>query len=268
MTWVDVQDTAGPETVAVIPFGSTEQHGPHLPLSTDTRIAERLGEEIARSCPEYALVTPALPIGFSTHHLEFPGTLSARPETLSALLDDVVGSLERFGIRRFLILNGHGGNLAFLPAYCASLRRRTGHVVALVHWSMLGRDVVIEIAQSETYGHACEVETSLALALDPEMVFRDRIEEPSPPPNEADPLLEGHAIPERAAAGFSPRWFAELSGNGALGDPRLADEAMGHELLRTVRNRAVEFVRHLALDMEPQVAEKASPTRRQNGGGD
>src|SRR5690625_3499592 len=143
--------------VGLIPLGATEQHGPHLAMGTDAIVAEQLAERLASAASGLAVMTPPLPIGFSPHHLNFPGTISARPETLTSLLADVVDSLRRAGIRRFLIINGHGGNLAFLPAWMATCERELGVRLALAHWSLLGQDVVADTAQSSPIGHACEI---------------------------------------------------------------------------------------------------------------
>ncbi|MDR5701207.1 creatininase family protein [Agromyces aerolatus] len=231
--------------VALIPFGATEQHGPHLAMGTDAVVAERLAQRIAEGAAGRAVVTPTVSVGFSAHHRNFPGTMTARVSTLTAQLEDLVTSLMRHGFERFLIVNGHGGNLAFLPAWMSETQQRFGVRIAVAHWSLLGRDVVAKIARSPLTGHACEVETSLAMAIAPELVV-------APPPAAAElippahPLLRGQAIPEREVGIFMSRDFDELTPTGALGAPELADERLGRELLDTVVARGVEFVTWMA----------------------
>lgn len=230
--------------VALIPFGATEQHGPHLAMGTDAVVAERLAIRIAEASGR-AVVTPTVAVGFSPHHRQFPGTLTAQVTSLGAQLDDLVVSMQGHGFDRFVIVNGHGGNLAFLPAWMTEAQNRHGVRIAVAHWSLLGKDVVVKIAQSPLTGHACEVETSLALAIAPELVV-------GPLPAAADlvppahPLLRGQAIPEREVGVFMPRDFSHLTPNGALGDPSLADETLGRELLETVVARGAEFVNWMA----------------------
>lgn len=251
LTWPQTEEALKTARVAIIPIGANEQHGPHLKMGTDWRIAERLAEETVAAADGLALMTPPLPIGFSPHHMDFPGTLTARPETLSALLDDVVDSLRAHGLERFVIMNGHGGNLAFLPAWTADLRARTGCAIAIVHWSLMGRDFVVENAVSQTIGHACEVETGLALDLAPELVITDQLGGPSPLIESEHPLVCGHAIPERAPGAFMPRNFSQLTENGALGDPSAADADAGARLRGAVVERSAELIAHLATTAIP-----------------
>ena len=246
MTWPQVREALTTATVGVIPFGATEQHGPALKAGIDYRIAERLAEEVVAAADGTALMTPPIPVGFSPHHMDFPGTLTARVSTLCSLLEDYLSSLARHGLERFVIMNGHGGNLAFLPAFLTEYKQRTGHTVAVVHWSMMGRDVVVDIAQSEMYGHACEVETSLALHLVPDVVVTEELGGPAPLLPSAHELLRGQAIPDRAVGGFTPRSLAEFSTNGALGDPAKHDVEKGRRLFEAVRDRTVTLIRHLA----------------------
>lgn len=245
MTWPETQAALKEARVGIIVIGATEQHGPALASGTDYRIADAIAERVTEGSDGLALMAPPICVGFSPHHMDFPGTLTARVSTLAALLDDYLDSLERHGLRRFLIVNGHGGNVAFLPSYMAEYRTRTGNLIALVHWSMMGRDVVVEIAKSSVYGHACEVETSLAMALVPDVVRHEELGGPAPL-NESSKLLAGLVIPERAVGGFSPRSFLEFTRNGALGDPRHADEAGGQRLADAVCSRSVDLVRFLA----------------------
>lgn len=230
--------------VALIPFGATEQHGSHLAMGTDAVIAERLALRIAETSGR-AVVTPTVSVGFSGHHRQFPGTLSSRVSTLSAQLEDLVTSLIGHGIRRFLLVNGHGGNLAFLPAWMSETQARHEVRIAVAHWSLLGKDVVTRIARSPLTGHACEVETSLALALAPELLVGSLPGESEliPP---AHPLLRGQAIPEREVGIFMSRDFRELTPSGALGNPSLADATLGQELLDAVVTRAAELVTWMA----------------------
>lgn len=246
LTWQQFDQLRSTMRVALIPIGATEQHGPHLHVGTDARIAERLAEEIAARAEGLAVMAPPVMVGYSPHHMTFPGTITARESTLRALLDDIVDSLVRHGVRRFLIVNAHGGNIAFLPAWLSDVQRRAGVLAAFAHWSLLGRDVVADIAVSETYGHACEVETSLALALAPDLVEVDRLQPVSPVVPAAHPLIKGQAIPDRTVGVFLSRDFDQITENGALGMPARASVEDGERLREAVVARASEFVTWLA----------------------
>ena len=251
LTWPQAQERLETASVGIIPIGANEQHGPHLQMGTDWRIAERLAEETVIAADGLALMTPPLPVGFSPHHMGFAGTLTARAETITALLDDIVDSLQTHGLRRFIIMNGHGGNLAFLPAWTAELRRRLGCAISIIHWSLMGRDVVVDNAASEVIGHACEVETGLAMDIAPELVVHDQLGGPAPLRNPEHHLVRGHAIPERAVGAFVPRDFSELTANGALGNPAKATRDAGHRLRTVVVERSVEVIRHMAATEVP-----------------
>lgn len=122
LTWEDVADYLKTEDIIVFPIGSTEQHGPAGPLGVDSYAAIALAEDTAKEAG--VLVAPPLWFGDSPHHLDFPGSISLRTETLVAVVKDVIRSLERHGFKKFLIINGHKGtNLAGLVTACRSLHQ-------------------------------------------------------------------------------------------------------------------------------------------------
>lgn len=152
------------EAVTVLPVGAVEQHGPHLPTSTDIRIATAVAEAAADAAAEQhsipVVLAPGVCFGASQHHLGFGGTISLRAPTLLAVLTDVLASIAVGGGRRVLIVNGHGGNVGICHAAAASAaHEHDPMVVAHVdYWSLLpvGRGVP---------GHAGRFETSLMMAI-------------------------------------------------------------------------------------------------------
>jgi creatinine amidohydrolase len=163
--------------IAVIPIGSAEQHGPHLPLGTDTLLAEAVLES-ALSQPEVEqlsiVVTPTVPIGCSGHHL-FAAAVSLRPETLLSVLHDISESLIVSGFRRLFILNGHGGNdeCVQLAARELVLRHHSVAAAACSYWALGQPDE--QLRPELTPGHAGWFETSLMLATYGHLVRRDRV---------------------------------------------------------------------------------------------
>jgi creatinine amidohydrolase len=167
--WADLDRTALsgllPEAVTVLPVGAVEQHGPHLPTSTDIRIATAVAERAADQAAEHhgvpVVLAPGVCFGASQHHLGFGGTISLRPETLLAVLGDVLGSLATSGARRVLIVNGHGGNVGICHAAAASAAcAHAPMVVAHVdYWSLL------PASTPGVPGHAGRFETALMLAI-------------------------------------------------------------------------------------------------------
>jgi creatinine amidohydrolase len=211
-----------------------------MSLATDIEIADAFARRLVADLGEIAFLCPRVPYGLSEHHMAFPGTLTLRPDTFIAVLSDLLESLHRWNIKRALIVNGHGGNVDAIRIVARKARRDTGMIVGSVMWSVLAADTIAERVDSPRYGHACEVETSVALVLASGCVFKDRIEEPRP----AGPVDE-LTDPPRAVVD-RPIWFGEWTRNGALGDPRLSNEDLGHAVVEAAHERALTFARQLA----------------------
>ncbi|MCK9896667.1 mycofactocin biosynthesis peptidyl-dipeptidase MftE [Frankia sp. AgB32] len=224
-------DLAGARPVLVLPLGSTEQHGPHLPLDTDTRIADAVALGLAeRLAP--LLVAPALAFGASGEHAGFPGTLSLGTEVLGRALVELVRSADDTAAGVFVV-NGHGGN--------ADALRAAGRVLAAE-----GRPLRVwtpTVALSRTAGvpgaagdlHAGRAETSLLLHLAPDLVRLD----------------QARAGPMPALADLVARGVAALSPSGILGDPTGASAAEGARLLDAYLRDATEHLRRWAGHLGP-----------------
>lgn len=191
LRWADVSretlNDALPEALVVLPVGATEQHGPHLATGTDVLLAataaERAAELAAARAARTLVLAPPLPFGASDHHLTFGGTLSLTPETLTAVLLDLLRSVAAGGGRRVVLVNGHGGNVGVCHAAAAAASTR--HELAVAHvdyWRFAGDDAV------NAPGHAGEFETSLVAAVRPHAV--------GPVPPRARPLPEHTGAPK------------------------------------------------------------------------
>src|SRR5438128_1081653 len=171
--------TAAVESLAVLPIGATEQHGPHLPTGTDVFAVEAVSREAAAqaSADVPIIVTPTLPFGSSHHHFAFGATLSLSTETYFRVLCDLIESLIADGFKRIFIVNGHGGNheLAQVAARDMALRHPV-RVAAGSYWNIAWRDLVAVDAHRgrRLPGHAGDFETSLILSLRPELVSAER----------------------------------------------------------------------------------------------
>lgn len=200
LTWTDVRDTP---RIVLIPVGSLEQHGPHLPLDTDTRIATAIAEHVCE-LRENLVVGPAIAIGASGEHAGFEGTLSIGTDALTTVLVELARSADAFS--GVVFVNGHGGNRDALLAARAILRLEGRTVVA---WSpsIPGGDA-----------HAGHSETSLLLAIDPDCVRIDAREA-----GLTAPLSE--LLDDLKAGGVK-----SVSANGILGDPTTANAEHGNEL--------------------------------------
>jgi creatinine amidohydrolase len=240
MTTEEAAEALASARLAILPVGSCEQHGPHLTLDTDAAVAEALARRVAEALDADAVLCPPLGYGLSEHHLAFPGTLTLRPATFLAVIGDVLESLRHGGIRRVLVVNGHGGNIDALGLAAREARRDHGMLVASIMWAVLAADEVADAAVGDSYGHACEIETSVAMALIPDRVRADRLGQPGQR-RSVDRLTD----PPRPSV-TEPVWLHEWSDDGALGDPRQADRESGERIVETVLERAVAFARRLA----------------------
>jgi creatinine amidohydrolase len=246
LTWPEAEEALARARLALVPVGSCEQHGPHLTLDTDIAIAGAFASRLADGLGELAVLCPPLGYGLSEHHLSFAGTLTLRPATFAGFLSEVVESLAHWGIKRVLVVNGHGGNVDAIRLVARAARRDHGALVAGVMWAQLAADEAARHARSERYGHACEIETSVAMVLAPGSLHADRIAEPNPA-GRSDPLTD-----PPAPRADRPIWFREWTANGALGDPRHASTEIGTAVVDTAYERALAFARELTEEPLPE----------------
>lgn len=162
------------ETV-LVPIGSVEQHGPHLPLITDTESVIAVCKEVAAKLYPRILLAPPVMVGYSPHHMskKFPGTITLRAETLFNLLLDICRSLQRQGVKKVVIMSGHGGNRNVMGLVANTARESFGlDVAGINYWDIIPQEKREEIMEGSALipGHAGEFETSLSLYLFPEMV--------------------------------------------------------------------------------------------------
>jgi creatinine amidohydrolase len=232
LTWpqVKAEIDAGRDTV-VLAFGATEQHARHMPLATDALLGDHLARELAERLD--AFLAPTVRVGCSEHHLGFAGTLSLSHSTFAALVGDLVSSLLKGGFRHIVLVPTHGGNFAPLAAAVAELPDRD-RVSALTDLGVLLQIPQIgeqeyEVPLSEGGLHAGEWETSMLLAIHPELVHMDQ----------AEAGFTGK--PEQALEGlFREGGVAAISKNGAIGDPTRASAAHGERYWSAVVDLAYE----------------------------
>ncbi|MFP4529765.1 MAG: creatininase family protein [Halodesulfurarchaeum sp.] len=237
-TWTDV-DAAGAE-LALLPVGSTEQHGPHAPLGTDFLAAERVANETADRMADPVVVAPPIPVGVSEEHGQFTGTLWVSPDTFRSYVREVAESLVHHGWDRIVLVNGHGGNVPALGEVAADLTRQHDAVVVPFTW-------FDAVDGSFDMGHAGPVETSFLLHASPELVHGDRLEAG----RDEGTDQWGEWVSRTNLAHDT----AEFSENGTVGDPtkasaeegeHLLDEAAGalETLLEAVAERSLEQPPH------------------------
>jgi len=213
-------------TVLLLPIGSVEQHGNHMPVGTDTILAHAVSLAAAEQAGNTVVLPPPW-YGFSAHHMRFPGSVTLRLETLLALVGDIVDSVVAHGFRRLLVVNGHGGNAGAIDVLASTLGHRhygAARIATLTYFA-LARDAIAALRRSEPggMGHACEFETSLIQHLRPELVKIERAQTTYPDPGSA--YLTTDLIGGQAVRVYHD--FADLSPTGTLGDPALASPEAG-----------------------------------------
>ena len=159
----------------IIPTGSIEQHGAHLPLIHDTISALHIATMAAEKMYPRIMVSIPVSVGISEHWMGFPGTLTIRPEVFSKLLFDLCHSLQRQGVKKIIILNGHAGNWQTIMKTLGKVRKGLHvDIKALCYWHLIPLEIADKVLETKVFpGHACEFETSIALAAFPEKVRKD-----------------------------------------------------------------------------------------------
>jgi creatinine amidohydrolase len=228
MPWPSIAEMSKetPSPRVILPVGSFEQHGPHLPLSTDTLIAEHVATAVSTKCP--SLILPSLHIGYSMEHSGFPGTISLTPQTFSSLITEISENLLATGFRVLIIINGHGGNRAIIDSTFTTIKHSHPNL-------QLYSFTVLDIAKEKfekmrrsakkMIGHADELETSMMLALRPDLVIMSKAltEAPSFPSGVS---LESEDL-QRVTFGWKTK---EVSKSGIIGSPDLATADTGRAL--------------------------------------
>jgi creatinine amidohydrolase len=235
----ELNDYATRSATILIPIGAIEQHGPHLPVETDSLAATTLSIACAEAFDD-VLVLPTVPWGLSNSHVDIGGTLTVRPTTLLDLGMDLTESLVRMGFGRIVWVNGHLGNRPFLGLAVYESKRRFGLSVGALTYFELGADEFNRIRRTAIggTGHACEFETSLLLHLAPEAVAP----------------YESHAYPVEPFTNFDFRdithsgaasigyTFKERFPEGVAGDPSAATAATGEAIFIACRDALISFV--------------------------
>ena len=257
----DVQRIAASGGIAVQPIGAVEQHGPHLPVTTDATVAEALAIGAVAKLPASlpAWILPTLPFGLSPEHAGWPGTVSLSATTLLALCLDVASGVAESGIGTLIFVNAHGGNPDLLRVVSRDIRAAFGVKAFVVHAPDLPLPTELRerMPHPELDVHAGFYETSVMLALDPDSVALD------------DAAADGLAVlgplaDQRRISLFGdvslPWQTGELSASGVIGDPTGADAAWGHAALDAQTTVLAETIEELATFEYPPLGGSGNPS--------
>ena len=246
LTWEDIEkQTKVANGTIIIPVGSTEQHGPHLPVGTDTMVANTLADDAARRAN--ILVAPPLWFGWSPHHMVLPGTITIRPEILIEITSDIIVSLAKHGFKKFILLNGHRiVNVTWMQIAGERAKRELGVKIVIFDPAYMSKSIVKEMGWG-TVGHAEEIEGSHMWYRYPELVKMDRaIDNPHAPGHlySVDPSYPGDTlcyVPSNAA---EMEQQVKTSG-GTAGEPSKASPEGGKRYHDHLVDRLVEVIEML-----------------------
>jgi creatinine amidohydrolase/Fe(II)-dependent formamide hydrolase-like protein len=239
LCWPEAKDLLKRVDLALLPVGAVEQHGPHLPLDTDSFDAQYLAEQVSAACREpRPFVLPLIPFGVSYHHEDFPGTFSVTNETLARFVYEIGLGAARNGITKLVIVNGHGGNTPTLQ-FAAQMINRDAHIFTCVDTGETSDVDVTGIVETPNDVHAGEIETSTTLAVRPHLVNMSRARRFVPSFSSAYLDFSGRR---------SVEWYArtkKISSQGVLGDPTRATREKGERIWEIMIRNLVELVEHL-----------------------
>ncbi|MBU6360863.1 MAG: creatininase family protein [Chloroflexi bacterium] len=251
LSWTQIRDLPKNEGVVILPVGAIEQHGPHLPVWTDTLlVTEVLNQTLAALSAEVqAWALPPVTYGKSNEHTGFAGTFSLSAATLNAVLLDIAKGVAASGFRRLVFINGHGGNMAVLDAAARDIRAETGLMTFCLHPHLYVEPPFAISDNERRLGfHAGELETSLVLALTPDLV--DMSQAPThfaQFPVSAPPLFFFGAA---SAAWLSRDW----SSTGVFGDATLGTAEKGQQLLAAAKVRLGQLIADISRFEIPTIA--------------
>jgi creatinine amidohydrolase len=235
-----LSDTPWPEAdaadtdLAVLPVGSTEQHGPHAPLGTDVLTAEAVADAGVDAYEGEVVIAPAIPVGVAEEHRHFAGTLWVSEDTFRAYVRETVESLAAHGWPRVVVVNAHGGNVAPLRECCAGLTRDgTAYAVPFTWFDAIDHDD-LDTAEDIGMGHGGPVETSLLRHVRPDLVDESAF---------ADAAAEGADAWGDWQSGTNLAYdTVEFSENGTVGDPGESSEELGEKLLAAASEQLADLL--------------------------
>jgi creatinine amidohydrolase len=248
MTWQEFASALNKETIMVIPMGSVELEGLHLPLGTDTIMAEGLAQRLSKESK--IIICPSLPIGYSKWFMPFPGTITVEQETLVLLILDYCRCLITHGARRILFLNSHAGNNSAIEAASRILQNEVQVILAMIDvWRLTG-DLISDknIIDERRFTHAGELMTSVIMALRPESVIVEKMIKDKV---KSDAQTKFQTVNSLGAVIFKNstqtiyRKIEDLTETGTMGDPSTSTPQKGQLVLELVLEYVKAFIAEL-----------------------
>lgn len=244
MSWTETKEYFKKNDIAIIPVGSNEQHGPQNPLGTDHLIAKVIAEETAKRAG--VLCLQVIPFGVSSHHKQFWGTIYISPKTFKSYTKEACLALNYCGVRKIVIVNGHGGNRCALMEMAREVREKEVFVSIFQWWSVANK-LLPNLFKPEERGHAAAEETSVNLALHPQIVDMNKAVDEEPRKHSV--RTEGVALPLDTV---------DYTSSGVFGKSTTASAEKGKKVFEAVVN---ELVKHVSLLKETKIEDLISKRR-------
>lgn len=228
--------------IAVLPVGATEQHGPHLPMSTDTATIDGMVRATLPHLPDDlpVLFLPTVPYGKSNEHSRYPGTLTVSANTLISLWKDIGACVAKAGVRKLVLYNSHGGQMSVMDIVARDLREEHDMMVVAANWYTLGLPEGLFTAHEGKHGiHAGDLESSVMLHLTPDYVRRDQFQNFS---SMTEQLAEENKFLSITPSGKLGWQMHDINPSGAAGDATRATAEKGAAVLDHVGRRFVELL--------------------------
>ncbi len=223
----ELRERAAQNAIVILPVGSLEQHGPHLPVEVDTLLGETIAARAAAKIAakgQPVVVLPMLWTGLSEHHMSFGGTITLEFSTFAAVVGDIVRSAVRHGFKKIVLLNAHGGNENALRTITDDLTPKLGvPIVQFTYWYAAAVPIAKILEKQGGLTHACEAETSMTMAARPDKVAVDRI-----------PLAQSNDTGDVPSGVYRWRSVAARTASGALGHPEAASAEKGERLYEAI----------------------------------
>jgi len=245
LTWEEINDAVLAKKVILLPVGSTEQHGPHLPLDSDVVMPTSVCMEAGRRQPDDILVMPSIPYGYNEHALDFPGTTHVHYDHFIEYCLDVVKSVAHAGFGRIVIVNGHGSNEHLCEFIARRATLETEALIASTTWTNLAVEAFERVRESGHGGaaHACELETSTYLYLDPSKVRMDKAVDHY---GGAAGVESSRFTAVDISKGWGPvklvQWTSSSTPNGVSGAATLATREKGEAVFEAAVGNLLAFV--------------------------
>lgn len=236
MSWTEAKEYFMKNDIVILPVGSNEQHGPQNPLGTDHLIAKAIAEETAKRTG--VLCLQVIPFGVSSHHRQFWGTIYISSKTFQDYVKEVCVALNYYGVRKIVIVNGHGGNLHALMEIARELREK-GVFVSIFQWWSAANKLLPDLFKPEERSHACSEETSMNLALHPHLVDMGKAVDEEPRKHIVQ--TEGVTLPLDTV---------DYTSSGVFGKSTTASAEKGKKVLEAV---VIELVEHVNLLKEAKI---------------